>query len=95
MITSSLVLAAKFPPVRTVARFAAPESLRLSGLLWPEARLRIANSSYCPRESSGRGQIILFAEQPNFRAYFRGAERLLSNAVLFGPGLGTWHAPEW
>jgi hypothetical protein len=95
MITTPAVLAAKFPPVRTVARFAAPESLRLSGLLWPEARLRIANSSYCTRESSGRGQIILFAEQPNFRAYFRGAERLLSNAILLGPGMGTWHAPEW
>jgi len=41
------------------------------------------------------GQVILFAGQPNFRAYFRGTERLLSNAILFGPGLGTSWTPEW
>ena len=41
------------------------------------------------------GQVILFAGQPNFRAYFRGTERLLANAILFGPGLGTSWTPEW
>jgi hypothetical protein len=95
MIYSSNAFLAKYPPVRTVARFAPPKSLRISGLLWPEARSRLANSSYCTRERIGQGQIILFADQPNFRAYFRGSERLLSNAVLYGPGLGTSWAPRW
>lgn len=95
MVSSSTVLMAKYPPVRTVGRFAAPKDLRISGLLWPEARLRIANSSYCTREPAGQGQIILFADQPNFRAFFRGSERLLSNAILYGPGLGTSWTPEW
>ncbi len=95
MITTSTSLLAKYPPVRTVARFATPKTLRISGLLWPEARLRIANTPYCTRESVGRGQIILFADQPNFRAFFRGSERLLTNAILYGPGLGTSWTPDW
>ena len=95
MITTSTALLAKYPSVRTVARFAPPASLRVSGLLWPEARLRLANSPYCTRETLGRGQIILFVDQPNFRAFFRGPERLLTNAILFGPGLGASWTPDW
>ena len=95
MVGSSTVLMAKYPAARTVGRFAPAKELRISGLLWPEARKRIANSSYCTRESVGQGQVILFATQPNFRAFFRGSERLLSNAILYGPGLGTSGAPEW
>ena len=95
MMTSSAALVARYPSVRTVGRFAPAPLLRISGLLWPEARLRLAGTPYCTQESMGRGQVILFASQPDFRAYFRGAERLLSNAILFGPGLGTSWTPEW
>ncbi|MCL4177472.1 MAG: peptidase [Verrucomicrobia bacterium] len=63
--------------------------LRMSGLLWPEAAQRLANSAYVTRESYGRGQIILFANSPALRGASRGAERLLLNAVVYGPGLGT------
>jgi hypothetical protein len=95
MMTSPTAFVSKYPPVRTVGRFAPSPSLRISGLLWPEARLRLANTPYCTREQSGMGQVILFAGQPDFRAYFRGTERLLTNAILFGPGLGTTWTPEW
>ena len=95
MMTSSAAFVAKYPSVRTVGRFAPAHTLRISGLLWPEARLRLANTPYCTQESMGMGQVILFAGQPNFRAYFRGTERLLANAILFGPGLGTSWTPEW
>jgi hypothetical protein len=61
----------------------------MSGLLWPEATRRLANSAYVTRESFGRGQIILFAHPPAFRATTRGAERLLLNAIVYGPGFGT------
>ena len=76
------------PPVKTVGRFADDKSLRLSGLLWPEARARIANSAYLTQESHGSGQIILFADDPYFRAYFWATRRLLLNAILYGPGMG-------
>ncbi|MEK9138100.1 MAG: hypothetical protein AAB393_13325, partial [Bacteroidota bacterium] len=95
MMTSPTALVAKYPPVRTVGRFASASALRVSGLLWPEARLRLANTPYCTQERAGMGQVILFAGQPNFRAFFRGTERLLSNAILFGPGLGTSWTPDW
>ena len=63
--------------------------LRMSGLLWPEASQRIANSAYLTRESKGNGQIILFASQPIFRGSTKGTNRLLLNALVYGAGLGT------
>ncbi|MCC6396159.1 MAG: hypothetical protein IT282_04010 [Bacteroidetes bacterium] len=76
-------------PVRTPARYSPPSGLRLSGLLWPEARDRWAGTAYATRESKGRGQLILFAGDPTFRGFFHGTERLLLNAILLGPGWGT------
>lgn len=77
--------------VETAGRFAPPERVRLSGLLWPEARARWSDSAFLTRERKGSGQIILFADTPNFRAYFHGGERLLLNAILLGPGFGADH----
>lgn len=67
-------------------------TVRMSGLLWPEAAQRIANSAYLTQESKGRGQLILFAGQPIFRGATKGTERLLMNAIVFGPGLGASQA---
>jgi hypothetical protein len=33
----------------------------------------------------GSGRLIQFAINPNFRGFWRGTERLMGNAVLFGP----------
>ncbi|RMH76851.1 MAG: hypothetical protein D6681_21275, partial [Calditrichaeota bacterium] len=77
------------PPVQTVGRLADGKHLRLSGLLWPEARERWQNTAYLTREAKGKGQIILFAGEPVFRSYFYGTGRLLINAIFFGPGFGT------
>ena len=63
--------------------------VRMSGMLWPEAAQRIANSAYLTREAMGKGQIILFSGQPNFRGAARGTNRLWLNAVVYGSGLGT------
>jgi len=76
-------------PVKTVARLAGENQLRISGLLWPEARARWANSAYATRESKGRGQVIMFATHPNQRAYFYGSRQMLVNAILLGPGFGS------
>ena len=32
-----------------------------------------------------RGRVVVFTEDPNFRAYWRGAQRLFLNAVVLGP----------
>lgn len=63
--------------------------LRLSGLLWPEAAQRLANAPYLTREPKGAGQLILFAGEPAFRAGAPATTRLLANAIVYGPGLGT------
>jgi len=82
------------PPVNTVARFTGENNLRLSGLLWPEAKTRWANSAYCTQERVGSGQIVLFAGEPNMRSFFYGSKRLFVNAILLGPGMGVrWPAP--
>ncbi len=65
--------------------------LRMSGLLWPEAADRIANSAYVAREQVGNGQVILFAASPTFRASAKGSMRIFANAMILGPGMGASH----
>ena len=86
--SGSQVLLAK-PPVRTAVRLAAADQLRLSGLVWPEARERLSRSAWLTVERVGRGQVILFATQPNFRSFWHSGARFLANAIVLGPGLGA------
>ncbi len=82
-------------PVQTPVRLADAGQLRLSGLLWPEARKRITGSAYATTEKLGHGQIVLFAADPTYRAWLTGSERLFLNAVLLGPGMGTSPPIPW
>jgi hypothetical protein len=82
-------------PVAVVGAFATEDSLRLSGLLWPEARERWAQTAYLTREPVGRGQIILFDADPCQRGTLEATERAFLNAVLLGPGLGTIRRWTW
>ncbi|RME94157.1 MAG: peptidase [Verrucomicrobia bacterium] len=81
------------PAVRRIGWAALPPGtqlrLRLSGLLWPEAAHRLANAAWCTRERFGRGQIILFATPPAFRGTARATDRILLNAIVYGPGWTT------
>lgn len=82
-------------PARTAVRFATAERLRLSGLLWPEARERLADSGYAIVERKGAGQVILFASPPDFRNWCRATMRLLANAIVYGPGAGANQPSAW
>jgi len=82
-------------PVATVVRLADKNELRLSGLLWPEAEERIADTAYATVESVGRGQLILFATDPTYRMWLPGMQRLFLNAILLGPGMGTSQPMPW
>jgi hypothetical protein len=64
-------------------------NIRMSGLVWPEASVRIANSAYLTQERYGKGQIILFSGEPNFRGSSLGTNRLWLNSIVYGTGLGT------
>jgi hypothetical protein len=94
MISGSSTFMSKYP-VSTPARLSEPEDLRLSGLLWPEARQRWADTAYATVERKGEGQIILFGYDPTFRSWLPGAERLFLNAVMLGPGMGTSPPSPW
>ncbi|HEY0810085.1 MAG TPA: hypothetical protein VGD49_07975, partial [Longimicrobiales bacterium] len=68
-----------------VLRYAAEPRLRIGGYLWPEVPARLASSPYLWTERLGRGRIIAFAGDPNFRAMWRGLLPLFANAALLGP----------
>ncbi len=75
--------------------FAEAERLRMAGFLWPETSARwLAGSAYCVIDPRKRGQVILFAHDPNFRLVWRSTSRLFANALLLGPTLGTEQGPE-
>lgn len=82
-------------PVATPVRLMDEDELRLSGLLWPEARSRWANTAYATIERVGNGQLILFASDPFVRGYLEGSGRLLLNAIILGPGMGTRQPLPW
>ncbi len=70
---------------RSFARYASADQLVLSGHIWSESLERLPGSLFAYEERVGDGRVILFAEDLNFRAYWRGANRLFLNAVVLGP----------
>jgi len=94
-IMNSSIAFLAMDPVQIPAHFSSAAELRLSGLLWPEARTRLANTAYVTIEKLGKGQVILFAGDPFFRAYFHGSGRLLINCLLLAPGMGTQRSVPW
>ena len=71
-------------PGEAVVRYAQKDRLRLSGYFWPEVPDRLAGSPYLWTERVGRGRVIGFAGDPNFRDIWRGLFPLFANAVLLG-----------
>jgi hypothetical protein len=69
-----------------VGRYAAVEELVLSGIVWDDARPQLANKAWLVHQPVGRGQLIAFAEDPNYRAYAEATQLLFMNAVLLGAG---------
>jgi hypothetical protein len=94
MVSGSRVMMSMYP-IQTPVRLVDEDDLRLSGLLWPEARKRLANSSFATVERRGRGQVILFASNPTYRGWYPAMERLFLNAVFLGPGMGTSQKIPW
>jgi hypothetical protein len=68
-----------------VVRYVEAPRLRLAGYLWPEVPERLAGSPYVWTERAGRGRVIGFAGDPNFRDMWRGLLPLFANAVFLGP----------
>jgi hypothetical protein len=69
-----------------VGHYADVDHLVLGGIVWETAKPQLANKAYLMIEPVGRGQMVAFAEEPNYRAYAEATELLFMNAVLLGPG---------
>ena len=72
---------------KNVGLFASLEELRLSGFIWPETEKILAGKGFLFMENYGRGKLVLFTEDPNFRASYDGLNKLFLNAILLGPSL--------
>ncbi|HEX8338042.1 MAG TPA: M14 family zinc carboxypeptidase, partial [Pyrinomonadaceae bacterium] len=59
--------------------------LHVAGFLWPTTESLLRGTSYVIDEPTGRGHVVLFAEDPNFRAIWRSTTRLFFNSFLFQP----------
>ena len=70
---------------RVVAQLVDDAPTRLAGFAWPEADERLPGSVFLYEQRIGQGRIIAFAEDPAFRGYWRGVDRLFLNAVVLGP----------
>ena len=78
-----------FTPIKldrgtNVATYATRERLLASGLVWPEAVAQLVQKAYLIHQPYGRGHLIAFAEDPNYRAYAEGTMLLFLNAMLLG-----------
>ncbi|MCY4398278.1 MAG: M14 family zinc carboxypeptidase [Gemmatimonadetes bacterium] len=69
-----------------VGRYADLDSLILGGIVWEESRPQLASKAFLIHQPVGRGQVVAFAEDPNYRAYTEATQLLFMNAVLLGPG---------
>ncbi len=69
-----------------VGRYAELDDLIMSGIVWEEARPQLASKAFLIHQPVGRGRIVAFAEDPNYRAYAEATQLLFMNAVLLGPG---------
>jgi hypothetical protein len=61
--------------------------LALAGFTWPNNTEKLLrNSAWAATETVGSGSVVVFAENPVYRGFWRGPAKLLTNAVLFAPG---------
>jgi hypothetical protein len=69
----------------TAAYFAGPNEVLSSGYLWDDYRKQIAYKPLVVVEHSGGGLTIGFTVDPSFRAFARGLDLFLLNAVFRAP----------
>jgi hypothetical protein len=79
-----------YSPLRTdkgvnAAIYEAPDKLLASGYLWEENRKQLAFKPFVMVAGEGRGQVVAFTADPNFRGYMEGLNILFINAVFRGP----------
>jgi hypothetical protein len=70
-----------------VARFAGPGDVLASGVIWEENRRQLAFKPYVVSKETGRGLVIGFTADPNFRAHLAGLNLIFMNAIFRGAAM--------
>ena len=70
---------------RNVGVYAKKDRLVAGGLAWESAQALLAEKAFLIYQPMGRGHVIAFAEDPNYRAFVEATELLFINAILLGP----------
>ncbi len=68
--------------------FAGPDEVMASGYMWEQNRKQLAYKPFVVVQRSGRGNVIGFTADPNFRGYMDGLNLLFLNAVFRGAAHG-------
>lgn len=69
------------------AVYTGPADILQSGYIWEENKKQLAYKPLLVVSREGRGVVVGFTADPNFRGYIDGLNLLFLNAVLRGPGV--------
>jgi len=64
-----------------------PEKSKIMGHVWEDTEAALKQSAYLVDVPLGDGHVVLFANDPTWRAYWRGLDRLLLAAILFSTAM--------
>jgi len=88
----STLLKASENPFATPVRYS--EKPLLSGYIGEQRLAEMSGQPAVIAERQGKGLVVRFANNPIFRGFWRGTERLWINALYFGPLVGTTELPH-
>jgi len=90
--TGEWILPPSSDPFENVALYQDPP--RLSGWISPENQRRLAGKPAVIASRMGRGVVIQLLDNPNFRAYFYGSNRLFLNSIFLSGLIDSTSAPD-
>lgn len=90
--THQMVMPPSPDPFENVAFYRDPP--RLSGWTSPENERRLAGTPAVVASRMGRGVVIQLVDNPNFRAYFYGSNRLFLNSIFLSGLIDSTSAPD-
>jgi hypothetical protein len=64
-----------------------PEHARLSGYMSAENEKFLSGTPFLVHEQIGAGNVVLFADDPNFRLFWQGLNKVFLNSVLLMPSI--------
>ena len=85
--SNTIYLPFKDDDMKNVGLYAPIAEMKLSGFIWPETEKYLAEKVFLYNEPYGRGKLIMFTEDPNFRASYDGLNKLFLNAILLAPSM--------